>query len=188
MPIMCYPEAQVPSQLRLEMVALQRQAWPSHQPLDPRPWHDPSLNPLSMILVNEDHVVAALDILSKPIQHAGISFAASGISATVTDQRFRRKGFGRKLIAAARNEMSRRGADLGIFTCDSPLRSFYESGGWGYLPDTVLIGGTLESPFPSDQFDKVTMAAFFSPKGRSHAASFLGARIELYPGEIDRLW
>ncbi len=170
------------------MVALQREAWPRFDRAKVAAWHDPSLNPLSMLLIHDDHVVAALDVLSKRIEHHGISYAASGISATVTDKRLRRKGFGRRLIEAARNEMSKRGADLGIFTCDSPLRAFYESGGWRCLPGTVLIGGTPEAPFPSDQFDKVTMAAFFSSKARSHASSFIGARIELYPGERDKLW
>ena len=55
---------------------------------------------------------------------------------------------------------------------------------------TVLVGGTRLSPFPSDQpgFDKVTMADFFSHEARRHRSSFQHARIELYPGEIDKLW
>lgn len=45
-----------------------------------------------------------------------------------------------------------------------------------------------EAPFPSDQpgFDKVTLAAFFDPRVRR--SDFGHARIELYPGEIDKLW
>ena len=59
---------------------------------------------------------------------------------------------------------------------------------WQTLADTVLIVGTAEAPFPSDRFDKVTMAAFFSPEAREHEEDFEHSRIELYPGEIDRLW
>ena len=84
--------------------------------------------------------------------------------------------------------MEARGADLGIFTCDSYLMRFYEGAGWKHLPGTVLIGGTPEEPFPSDQFDKVTLARFFSAKAKDAEADFVGARIELYPGEIDTLW
>jgi hypothetical protein len=80
------------------------------------------------------------------------------------------------------------GADLGIFTCDRPLAGFYERGGWHVLPGAVLIGGTLNAPFPSDQFDKVTLAAFFTEHARRHATTFDHARIELYPGNIDKLW
>lgn len=58
------------------------------------------------------------------------------------------------------------------------------------LPGAVLIGGTPRAPFPSDQpgFDKVTMAAFFSAAGRQAQTSFHHSRIELYPGETDKLW
>ena len=52
----------------------------------------------------------------------------------------------------------------------------------------MLVGGTPEDPFPSDRFDKVTMAAFFTPRARRASARFTDTRIELYPGEIDRLW
>jgi hypothetical protein len=36
--------------------------------------------------------------------------------------------------------------------------------------------------------DKVTMAAFFSDHARAHWPQFVGADVDLYPGEIDRLW
>ncbi|EST21457.1 hypothetical protein N566_27460 [Streptomycetaceae bacterium MP113-05] len=86
--------------------------------------------------------------------------------------------------------MADSGLDVGLFTCDPPLRRFYEGAGWDALPGTVLIGGTPESPFPSDRpgFDKVTMAAFFSAAACRARPAFTGARIELYPGRIDCLW
>ena len=82
------------------------------------------------------------------------------------------------------------GADIGLFTCDTPLRTFYERGGWEYLPDTVLVGGTADDPFPSDgeSLDKVTLGGFFSARARARQDAFIGVRIDLYPGAIDRLW
>ena len=71
------------------------------------------------------------------------------------------------LVVAAREAIAASGADVGIFTCDRPLAPFYESAGWTVLPGTVLVGGTAEEPFPSDQWDKVTLARFFS--ARAHA-------------------
>ena len=91
-------------------------------------------------------------------------------------------------MSAAREAIAASGADLGIFTCDRPLGPFYESAGWAVIPGAVLVGGTPEEPFPSDQWDKVTLAAFFSAKARRGAASFAGARIGLYAGRIDKLW
>jgi aminoglycoside 2'-N-acetyltransferase I len=188
MRIVSYLERDVPRDLRLQMVALQDQAWPPDRTTDPAPWHDPALDPLSVLVVDDDTVLSALDILSKPITHASETFAASGISAMVTDQRVRGMGHGRALARAALELMREMGADLGIFTCDTPLQRFYEGAGWQYLPGTVLIGGTPEDPFPSDRFDKVTMASFFTEKAKAAQEHFVAARIELYPGRIDRLW
>jgi aminoglycoside 2'-N-acetyltransferase I len=150
--------------------------------------HDPSLKPVSMLLLAGGTVLAALDILTKQLVHDSARYLASGLSTVVTSPAHRRHGHGRQLVSAARAAIQSSGADLGIFTCDRPLRGFYEGAGWHCLAGTVLIGGTPAQPFPSDQFDKVTMAAFFSARAQAHAASFRNCRIGLYPGTIDKLW
>jgi aminoglycoside 2'-N-acetyltransferase I len=185
--IVSYPEADVPSALREQVVALHRQAWPRESGNGPS-GHDPALLPLSLLLVEDGRVLSALDILSKEIEHAGERYAARGLSTVVTDEALRGRGHGRALVSAARELIAGSGADLGLFTCDRPLGPFYESAGWSIVPGAVLIGGTSQEPFPSDQWDKVTLAGFFSAKARSGAHSFANSRIALYPGTIDRLW
>lgn len=190
---MSFPEAAIPPVLRAQVRELQEQAWPSvpgSVGSPDAPVHDPALRPLSMLLVDDGVVLAALDILSKQIVHAGRRYAAGGLSTVVTRREARGRGHGRRLVAAARETMAARKLDLALFTCDRVLQVFYESAGWRVLPGTVLIGGTPRDPFPSDQpgFDKVTMAGFFSPRARSAQARFVDCRIELYPGLIDRLW
>jgi aminoglycoside 2'-N-acetyltransferase I len=186
--ILSQPEADVPRPLRLQALALQDQAWPRHSPRSADQGHDPALLPISMLLVENGRVRAALDILSKPIVHRGKTYAASGLSTVVTDRADRRKGYGARLVKAAREAMFANGADLAIFTCDVRLAPFYEAAGFEILPGAVLIGGTPADPFPSDQFDKVTLAYFFTPRAQAHAADFVGNRIALHSGEIDRLW
>jgi aminoglycoside 2'-N-acetyltransferase I len=186
--ILAWPEAEVPRQLRSQVNALRDEAWPPDQPSESGRGHDPALRPLSMLLVDDGRVLAALDILSKQITHRGEQYAASGLSTMVTDSAERGHGHGRALARAARERMSSTGADLGLFTCDPPLQGFYEGAGWQVLPGTVLVGGTPQAPLPSDQFDKITMGCFFSARARASAAAFIGCRIELYPGEIDKLW
>ncbi|MYV46042.1 GNAT family N-acetyltransferase [Streptomyces sp. SID2888] len=193
MQILTFPEAAAPTDLRVQVREIQKQAWPSESgsdaPVD-APSHDPALRPLSMLLVDEGTVLAALDILSKEIVHAGRRFSAGGLSTVVTSKEARGRGYGRQLVTAAWERMITQSLDLGLFTCDRPLQAFYESAGWRVLPGAVLIGGTPQAPFPSDQpgFDKVTMADFFSPAGQQAQASFRHSRIELHPGEIDKLW
>jgi aminoglycoside 2'-N-acetyltransferase I len=184
--IVSFPEGGTPGGLRAQVLELQRQAWPGTVP-----GHDPALRPLSMLLVDEGVVLASLDILFKDIAHAGHRLDAAGLSATVTRREVRGRGYGTGLVTAARNRMMLTpGLDLGVFTCDRPLQGFYASAGWQLLAGTVLVGGTPGAPFPSDQpgFDKVTMGDFFSAAARAERGLFYDARIELYPGEIDKLW
>lgn len=186
--IEAFPEADVPSTLRLQMVAIQDEAWPVDEPSGSAPWHDPALAPVSMLLVRGDRVLAALDILSKELEHAGERWSASGLSAVVTARTQRSHGYAGRLVVAARERIADSGVDLGLFTCDPELRGFYERAGWEHLPGTVLIGGTPDDPFPSDTLGKVTLGAFVSDRARARRDAFVGARIELYPGVIDRLW
>lgn len=202
--IVRFAEHEVPPHLRAQALALQEQAWPSAPGEADDPAHDPALAPYSLLLVEaaEDDaaagntaegaagetVLAALDVLTKEFTHAGERWRASGLSRVVTDRARQRAGHGRTLVAAALAEIRASGVDLGLFTCDRPLRDFYASAGWQELPGAVLVGGTPDAPFPSDQWDKVTMGAFFTPRARAAAPRFAGTRIGLYPGNIDKLW
>ncbi|MGV9566731.1 GNAT family N-acetyltransferase [Streptomyces sp. NPDC003480] len=193
MQILSFPEGATPIELRTQVRDLHEQAWPSPEGRvapDGAPTHDPLLRPRSMLLVDEGTVLAALDVLSKEISHAGARYAAGGLSTVVTRQDRRGLGHGRRLVAAARETMIARQLDLGLFTCDRPLQAFYERAGWQTLPGTVLIGGIPSDPFPSDRpgFDKVTLGDFFSARARQDRMAFHDSRVELYPGEIDKLW
>jgi hypothetical protein len=186
--IVSFQEAAVPLELRDQILAHQGEAWPGWEGTDRWPTHDPALRPVVMALLDGGHIRSSLAILSKEIVHAGHRLAASGLSTVVTGEADRGRGYGHRLVVAAREAIERSGADLGIFTCDRPLQAFYERAGWQLLPGTVLVGGTRATPFPSDQFDKVTMACFFSQRAQALAEDFPGRRVELYPGDIDKLW
>jgi predicted N-acetyltransferase YhbS len=191
METLTFPEAATPSHLRQQVLALQDEAWPPDESQrESRNGHDPSLSPLSMLLVDGDTVLAALDILFKEVEHDGDVYRAAGLSTVVSRTATRGAGHGRRLVQAAHDAMTSMQLDVGLFTCDRPLKGFYERSGWQELDGTVLIGGTPDDPFPSDRpgFDKVTMGDFFSPRARSKAPLFHGSRIALYPGPIDKLW
>jgi predicted GNAT family N-acyltransferase len=192
MHIASYPEAAVPTNLRLQVHALQNQAWPP-SPADLSAdtlVHDQGLRPLSMLLIDDGTVVAALDILRKTITHASGIFLVGGLSTVVTHKDLRGHGYGHRLVTAARTTMANYHLELALFTCDRPLQPFYERAGFELLAGTTLIGGTPDDPFPSDQpgFDKVTMAAFFTPHAQEAAPAFHDSRIPLNPGTIDKLW
>jgi aminoglycoside 2'-N-acetyltransferase I len=196
MKVELYAESDVPAGLSSQVRALNEQAWPT-EPLSSAgttpPWtgHDPVLRPLSMLLIEDGTVRSALSILSKEITHAGVLYRVSGLSTVVTDRATRGRGYGVHLVVAAHSAMRASGVDLAIFTCDRPLQGFYERGGWHVLPGSVLVGGTEDAPFASDQFDqfdKVTMVDFFTAIALRNAPCFEHARINLHPGSIDKLW
>ena len=96
--MMTFPEAEVPVELRGQMLALQDQAWPAVETTG-GPWHDPALAPVSTLLVRDDgKVLAALDVLSKEVEHAGEWWSASGLAAVVTDEAERGRGYGGRLV------------------------------------------------------------------------------------------
>src|SRR5207249_1655454 len=101
--ILSYPEAEVPVDLRLQVLRLQRETWPSAEPLELGLTHDPALEPLSLLLVDDElRVISALAILSKPLVHRGFIFRASGLSTVVTDEALRGRGHGLELVRHAR--------------------------------------------------------------------------------------
>lgn len=178
------PERELPADRAAQRLRLVRQAWPDATEAG----HDPALHPVSMLLVDDEIVLASLDILSKQLEHRGRTYRASGLSAVVTDQRSRHRGYGAALVKAARLSLQNLRRDLAVFTCDSYLSEFYVNAGFQVLPGAVLIGGTRPEPLRSDALDKVSLGAFFSPLALAHRADFVNADIELYPGPIDRLW
>ncbi|MFE0103432.1 GNAT family N-acetyltransferase [Streptomyces sp. NPDC059009] len=194
MEILKFPEADTPYDLRAQVLEIQDQAWPPAQPRpegDATATHDPRLRPLSLLAVERGAVVvAALDILRKELVHDGVTYAAGGLSTVATRRESRGRGYGRRLVVAARAAMGELGLDIGLFTCDRELQPFYESAGWEAVDGAVVVGGTADDPFPSDQpgFDKVTMAGSFTVPGERAREAFRGRRIELHPGNIDKLW
>jgi aminoglycoside 2'-N-acetyltransferase I len=127
--IASYPEAGTPPTLRRQVVDLQNRAWPATGDTNGRRGgltHGPLLSPLTVLLLDGNRVVAALDILTKTICHAGVRLRASGLSTMVVDEARRGAGHGLALAAAAR--------------------------------------------------------------ARANRVHFLGARVELFPGDIDKLW
>jgi GNAT superfamily N-acetyltransferase len=186
-----FAESAVPDRLRGQVLDLLDETWPPAQPSDRRwPVHDPALGPDILLLLDGDRVLASLAVLRSPLQHAGQRFAVGGLSSVVTRSDSRRQGLGRQLVAEAHRGIAADGLDLAVFTCDRHLRAFYEDAGWKVLPGAVLVGGTRAAPLRSDapQFDKVTMADFFSARARAARDRFASADVELYPGDIDRLW
>jgi GNAT superfamily N-acetyltransferase len=186
--ILTFPEAETPPRLWWQALDLAREAWPAFADVDPG--HDPTLFPLLMLVVEDENVLAGLSLLHKEIVHCGQSYMVGGLSTIATRKSAQGRGLGRRIVTAAHQTLAESGLDLSIFSSERALVPFYESAGWHEVPGAVLVGGTPEQPLPTDLpgWDRAVLADFFTDKARSHKESFEHSRIELYPGEIDRLW
>jgi aminoglycoside 2'-N-acetyltransferase I len=184
-------EGHTPEVLRQQVLLAQEEAWPSADGTVPAgPVHDPALRPYSMLLVDDEVVLSALDVLFKRIVHAGQEWDAAGLSTVVTPIAHRGRGYGQRLVSYVHDDLTGMGVEVALFTCDRPLAPFYASCGFGVLPGTVLEGGTAAQPFRSDQsgFDKVTLGAFFTPRAQAARDAFVETTVLLHSGEIDKLW
>ncbi|MFE2324554.1 GNAT family N-acetyltransferase [Streptomyces sp. NPDC059385] len=187
MRVLGFAEAAVPEVLARQVAELEEAVWPGSAP-----GHDPLLAPRALLLVHADGtVLASLALLFKEVPLAGRTYRAAGLSAVVTRAALRGKGYGGRLVRAARAELAADPAvDLALFSCDRPLAPFYEAAGFEVLPGTVLVGGTPREPLATDGpgFDKEVLAAFFTDAPDRDRAAFTGVRVPLYPGLTDRLW
>ncbi|WP_018350351.1 hypothetical protein [Longispora albida] len=86
MEIRSCPEAELPGPLLVQVRAIQEEAWPSDPGAGPAPLtvHDPVLSPRTVLLLDGGTVLAALDILTKEIEHGGHRYQAGGLSTVVT--------------------------------------------------------------------------------------------------------
>ncbi|MFJ6753904.1 GNAT family N-acetyltransferase [Streptomyces sp. NPDC091273] len=184
-----FGEADLPEGLAREVAGLEDAAWPGAEP-----GHDPALAPRALLLLAPDGTVAAsLALLFKEVRLAGRTYRAAGLSSVVTRPALRGRGYGARLVTAARAELAAdRAVDLALFSCDRPLAPFYEAAGFAQLPGTVLLGDAPGDPEPlatdAPGFDKVVLAAFFTDDPGRDRAAFTGVRVPLHPGHADRLW
>jgi GNAT superfamily N-acetyltransferase len=188
--LITYAERDLPSGLRRQVLEVMRAEWPTafaSEKADHERLHDPSQRPMCLLLIEGDRLISYAGVPRKRLEHAGETYNAYGLSGVLTHPAFRGRGHGRALIDAATAFMAADGADIGLFTCDPPLRHFYEGCGWTVLNNTPLIGGTRAKPFPSDTLGKRTFARLFTARATAHRAAFEGAPIYLDLAEGD-LW
>ena len=183
-------EAELSDDLKGQTLEALRAEWPaafSGAKAERIQLNDPALHAMIFSLVVDGQLASHLSVPRKSIAHRGESYKACGLSGVLTVPAFRGEGYGERTVRAATAFMEEDGADVGLFTCDPPLRMFYERGGWAVLEGASRVGGMRARPFPSDMLGKITFARFFSARAQIHEKDFVGAAIWLELGEGD-LW
>ncbi|GAB4130618.1 MAG: GNAT family N-acetyltransferase [Roseiflexaceae bacterium] len=171
------------SALRHDIAWLQYYADPEHIPVPstpPDPEHDPAFDALSFYLRLDQRMVSYAAVIFFPIQHAGQIWQAAGLSCVATDRSYQGRGFGRIAVAAASQAIHASHADLGLFTCDPHLRSFYnQAGGWQPGEGLILIANSEPDALASHQLGKIVMLQLLSPRAQQAADAFRQTTINL---------
>ncbi len=175
--IQSIPYNEAPELLRRQFARMQSRANPAMvAPMQ----HDPALNALSFYASECGVVVSYAAVIRKTIQHGTQTYTLGGLSWVATDPDYRRSGFGTRTVSAATRWMESNNFDLGLFTCDPPLASFYaRAGDWPVVEDVVVIGSRDADALRSDTLGKVVLMRLFSEKARATASMLRGTTIDL---------
>ena len=178
-----------PIDIRNQIVRLIKNEWPNTFKVNEPDWPLESLSlfPISLVYIENDNVISHALISRTQIYISNRCYTAFGLGSMVTKQQFRRKGYGRILFKNVTEYMNNEKADIGIFTCDPELISFYNCIGWDITKSSPLIGGSIEKPFPSTQINKVTLIQLFSDAAKVEKNNILKKPIFIELGE-GKLW
>lgn len=133
------PDA-LPEYIRYQILSFQRSEWPQgfQGRLRGRRWIGlPDFNPVNMVLLDDDFVVAHAEIMWIDFTHAGKTYKTYGLSSVFVYADYRRMGYGKRIVETATRYIAEQGdAQIGMLWCAQRLRSFYESCGWQPMDQT----------------------------------------------------
>lgn len=97
----------------------------------------------SIIIYEEGQIVAFVNLIERIIYVDTIACRAVGINNLITLNKYRGKGYGQKLMLAAKHMIcGRLRSQLGILLCADNLIPFYQKLNWREIQCTVLFNQT----------------------------------------------
>ena len=132
----------------------------------------PEFNPVHVVLMDDDFLVAHTEVVSMNWQHVGIDYQAYGISSVFVYPDYRNMGHGLRIVQSATEYILQQpDADIGMFWCAPELRGFYLHTGWEHIEGAVtMLGDTREQAQLHDE--EILFMRYFSPKGQQHRGDF----------------
>lgn len=203
-----YPGDNNTEELKQQIIALENTAWPkniqnnitnnitnntsknipNNEPDDEYPAELSTFASSFVIFDTErNRAVSHAMVRKTTFFHRGITYSACGLSEVVTHPDFLRRGLASRAVTSALEFMASEKPDLCIFTCEPDLVPFYVYCGFVPAEKLVLVGGTLEKPFPGSSFGLSTMIKLMSEKAFEHKADFKQGQVFIELGE-NQLW
>ncbi len=176
------PYRQTSERVRRDIALLMHRVWPS----SPAPSqdeavpeeHDPALDALSCFIYRDNRLLSYAAVLNFTLSHAGQHFRTAALSCVATDPAYQNQGLSSLVVSAATRCIENSHADIGLFTCDPPLASFYAKAGWPVV-SVAVIGSHDVGALSSTELGKVVLLRLLSEHAHQHAAAFANSPISL---------
>ncbi|SEQ86611.1 GNAT family N-acetyltransferase [Microlunatus flavus] len=137
--VLTYRDDALPDALRWQAGAFVRATWPEVGGGAARDPYPRGLDPLHVVLVEGDLLLAYAGVVAMRVAHGGQAWRVDGLGRVFTFPGARGAGRGRRVVDAASAAIVHGGADLGALLCEPGLRPFYAGSGWGAVEPGVLI-------------------------------------------------
>ena len=133
-----------------------------------RNWaHKEKHHPVIFVLVEQDILISHVAVVWRYITHKDITYKVYALSGMLTYPQFRKQGYGRKLVQAAKEYMLKIDAD--IIMVHTHLKGFYEKAGFEPLPKVITLFGDPQKP---KQSEDSAFGLFLSDKGKQGRKDF----------------
>lgn len=167
------------SKLRKEINDYLNLIWPDHPAFTEKPAHNLDLHPICVLGWLDKILVAYAAILNKTINIAGQAYQVSGLSCVSSHPQYRGQGYAGQVVAQATRWIEENHADLGLFTCDPELASFYRRYGWRVADNIELIGNDKPNAISSLREGKLVQIKILSERAHISAQNFRATTINL---------
>jgi GNAT superfamily N-acetyltransferase len=177
------PYRQTSGQVRRDIALLMHRVWPdqsapSQGEAMPEE-HDPELDVLCCFIYRGNRLLSYAAILNFTLSHAGQAFSVAALSCVATDPAYQNQGLSSLVVSAATRCIENSHADIGLFTCDPPLASFYAKAGWPAVSGVAVIGSHDTGALSSTELGKVVLLRMLSEHAYDHAAAFANTTLSL---------
>ena len=162
--------SEIPTHINWQIVDFLRIVWPDGFQGENRlrNWaSNEKYHPVIFSLVEKDVLVSHVAVVWKNITHNNIAYKVYSLSGLFTYPQFRKRGFGRQILKAAKKYMLEQDGD--IIMIHSRLSGFYEKEGFEPMSEVVTLIGNPESP---EKYKETAFIIFLSEKGKSGRKDF----------------
>jgi predicted acetyltransferase len=172
--------------LTQKFIHLLNTVWPNKFSHD-QEIHPIALSPVSFFLCREQQVISYCVALSKEIVHEGNTYKISGLHCVCTHPLYRKQRYASQVVKKATEFIENSSIDIGLFSCEPELLSFYKNYGWLPAYKVHIVSGKHSGSLSNDHFGKITLIRLFSKKAIEHKNAFSDTTIHL-DAPLGKLW